>query len=122
MYRYAGWIVGERPIGGVTVDKSVLEGMDGLRTDTLSGASSPDPFIYTMTHDVDYNSGRMVWAYPAQYGECASFKDGLGVHAITDSYVLKTCTVDGVAYNCYVLRNYIANDEGTEYPQVFIGA
>jgi hypothetical protein len=62
MYRYAGWIVGERPIGGVTVDKSVLEGMDGLRTDTLSGASSPDQFIYTMTHDVDYNSGRMVWA------------------------------------------------------------
>jgi len=122
LYRYAGWIVGDRPIGLLTVNKEVLEGMDELRTDTLTGAGSPDPFVYTMTHDVDYNSGRIVWAYPAQYGTCASFKDGLGTHNILDTYVLKTCTIDGVEYNCYVLRTEIANDEGTEYPQVFIAS
>jgi len=122
LYRYAGWLIGNTPIGLVTMDKATLEGLDGLVTDTLTGASSPDPFIYTVTHNVDYDEGRIVWAYPAQYGTCAYFKDGLGNHAILDSYALKTCTVDGVEYNCYVLKTQFADDEGKQYPQVFIAS
>ena len=70
---------------------------------------------YTVTHDVDYNSGRPVWAYPSSYGNLTTFSNDVGSFPIGGTYTLKTCTIDGVPYNVYVQTDPIANDEGTVY-------
>lgn len=115
LYRYAGFIVGEDPIGLVQVNQTVLENLDDLQTDTIASAGTTGLLNYTVTHDVDYNSGRPVWAYPAQYGNLTKFKNDLGSFDIGNTYTLKTCTVNGVLYNVYVQTNPLANDEGTVY-------
>ena len=115
LYRYAGFIVGEDPIGLVQVNQTVLENLDDLQTDTIASAGTEGLLNYTVTHDVDYNSGRPVWAYPAQYGNLLKFKNDLGSFDIGNTYTLKTCTVNGVLYNVYVQTNPLANDEGTVY-------
>ena len=115
LYRYAGWIVGERAIGLINPDKAMLEAMDDLQTDTIATAGTEGMLNYTVTHDVDYDSGRPVWAYPASYGTLTKFKNDLGAFNILDTYTLKTTTIDGVAYNVYVQTDPIANDEGTVY-------
>ena len=118
--RYAGWYVGaEAP---ATLTASDITGLDGLYTDELKTAGSPDPFVYTITADVVENSGCIVWAYPSEYGTCSKFKDGLGEHAITDSYVLKTVEIGGVEYNVYIMETGTTGEVGEELAQVFIAS
>lgn len=118
--RYAGWYVGaEAPD---TLTAADITSLDGLYTDEGKEAGSPDPFAYEITADVVENSGCIVWAYPAEYGACSKFKDGLGEHAITDSYVLKTVEINGVEYNVYIMETGTTGEVGEELPQVFIAA
>lgn len=118
--RYAGWYVGaEAP---ATLTASDITSLDGLYTDEGKTAGSPDPFVYTITADVVENSGCIVWAYPSEYGTCSKFKDGLGEHAITDSYVLKTVEINGVEYNVYIMETGTTGEVGEELAQVFIAA
>lgn len=118
--RYAGWYVGaEAP---ATLTATDITGLDGLYTDEGKTPSSPDPFVFTITEDVVTNSGCITWAYPAEYGTVAKFKDGLGEHAITDSYVLKTVEINGVEYNVYIMETGTTGEVGEELPQVFIAA
>lgn len=118
--RYAGWYVGAAAPETLTAND--ITNLDGLYTDELKTAGSPDPFVYTVTQDVFDNSGCIVWAYPSEYGTVSKFKDGLGEHAITDSYVLKTVTINDVEYNVYILETGTTGEVGEEIPQVFIAS
>ena len=116
--RYAGWYVGATP--PATLTESDITGLDGLYTDELTEASSPDPFSFVVTENVAEESGCIVWAYPAEYGDVTKFKDGLGTHDISDSYLKKEVTINDVAYNVYILDGGTGGEVGEEIPQVFI--
>ena len=118
--RYAGWYVGA--VAPETLTASDITGLNSLYTDELKTAGSPDPFVYTITEQVVQDSGCVVWAYPSEYGTCSKFKDGLGEHAITDSYVLKTVEISGVEYNVYIMETGTTGEVGEELPQVFIAS
>lgn len=115
LYRYAGWITGDKPIGYYNPNKAMLEGMEDLQKDTLTGASSPESLTFTATQVCEDDCGRPTWAYPSSYGPVTEFKDGLGWHPINEAYTLKTCTVDGVEYNCYIMTTYMVPDVGDTY-------
>ena len=57
----------------------------------------------------DYNGGRVVWAYPASFGDITSYVQNGSVQAITNSFTKLTNTVDGVLYNVYVLSDWVAS-------------
>lgn len=117
---FAGWYISDQmDISSKEWTQEDLENLSGLDTGVASSANSPtNPYIYTCTAAVD-DGGRMVWAYPASFGKVNYFTDGLGKHAITDSYTNRQCTVNGVEYEIYYLTTPLSDDEGAQYPQTF---
>ena len=59
------------------------------------------------------NGGRAVYAYPASLGDLTSYIQNSSVQAIGNSFDKLVNTVNGVEYNCYVLRNSVAPSSGT---------
>ncbi len=118
--RYAGWYIGTVSPASLTADD--ITGLNGLYTDELKTAGSPDPFSFVITQQVYDNSGCVTWAYPAEYGEVSKFKDGLGEHDITDSYKKLSVTINDVEYNVYIMIDGTTGEIGEELPQVFIAA
>ena len=119
--RYAGWVVNSRPIGGITFDKALLEGMEDLQTDTIADKATPANFKFTGTAGSTSNA-RPTWAYPAQYGDCTEYYNGLGWTSLTSAesdFTLKTADIDGVTYNIYIMTNKMAPDVGDEFPWPF---
>lgn len=119
--RYAGWVVNSRPIGGITFDKALLEGMEDLQTDTVADKATPANFKFTGTAGSTSNA-RPTWAYPAQYGDCTEYYNGLGWTSLTSAesdFTLKTADIDGVTYNIYIMTNKMAPDVGDEFPWPF---
>lgn len=48
--------------------------------------------------------GKLLYAYPASYGDLTSIKDANNFEYIT-SYTKSTVTIDGVSYNCYLMTD-----------------
>ena len=117
--RYAGWVVNSRPVGGITFDKALLEGMEDLQTDTVADKASPAGFKYTGTAGTSIGNSRPTWAYPAQYGECTEVWNGLSWSPATEDYTLKQVDIDGVPYNIYIMTTKMVGDVGQEYPWPF---
>lgn len=118
---YKGWWGNvDDPLTALT--KADLKGLKNLEQAEATKADSPNPNIYTFPDSLYPNGGRIVWAYPAEFGEINYFTDGLGKHNITDSYTKQTLTIGDVPYFIYVLTDPIAPDAGDEYPVVFTQA
>jgi len=117
--RYAGWVVNSKPVGGITFDKALLEGMEDLQTDTVADKASPSGFKYTGTAGTSVGNSRPTWAYPAQYGECTEVWNGLSWSPATEDYTLKQVDIDGVPYNIYIMTTKMVGDVGQEYPWPF---
>lgn len=115
---YKGWWgnVAE-PLTALT--KADLKGLKNLEQAEATKADSPNPNIYTFPDSLYPNGGRVVWAYPAEFGEINYFTDGLGKHNIMDSYTKQTLTIGDVPYYIYVLTDPIAPDAGDEFGVVF---
>lgn len=119
--RYAGWIINSRPIGGITFDKALLEGMEDLQTDTVASKETPANFKFTGTAGSTSNA-RPTWAYPAQYGNCTEYFNGLGWTSLTSpdsDFSSLTADIDGVTYNIYTMTTKMAPNVGEEYPWPF---
>lgn len=122
---YCGWLVAkdDNPVSSIT-EEQVL-GLSGSFSGKATGTDSPDPTIYVTPADCDpaqdptSHGGRITYAYPAKFGDCSFFTDGLGKHAILDSYTALTCEIAGTNYRVYVLTDAITPDVGDEYPQRF---
>lgn len=117
--RYAGWVVNSRPVGGITFNKALLEGMEDLQTDTVADKACPSGFKYTGTAGTSVGNSRPTWAYPAQYGECTEVWNGLSWSPATEDYTLKQVDIDGVLYNIYIMTTKMVGDVGQEYPWPF---
>lgn len=117
--RYAGWVVNSRPVGGITFNKALLEGMEDLQTDTVADKACPSGFKYTGTAGTSVGNSRPTWAYPAQYGECTEVWNGLSWSPATEDYTLKQVDIDGVPYNIYIMTTKMVGDVGQEYPWPF---
>lgn len=115
--RYSGWYMSAEsaPFGLTATD---IKGLSNLVTDELTTCDSPDPFIHVAPAGAD-DGCHVVWCYPASYGECNYFTDGLGKHALLDSFTKEELTINDVEYIAYILTDPIAPDEGDEYPMVF---
>lgn len=105
-----------------TITANELKHLGNMEQAEATKADSPNPNIYTFPEEYYPNGGRIVWAYPAEFGEINYFTDGLGKHNITDSYTKQTVTVNDIVYFAYVLTDPIAPDAGDEYPVVFTQA
>jgi LysM repeat protein len=117
--RYAGWVVNSRPVGGITFNKALLEGMEDLQTDTVADKACPSGFKYTGTAGTSVGNSRPTWAYPAQYGECTEVWNGLSWSPATEDYTLKQVDIDGIPYNIYIMTTKMVGDVGQEYPWPF---
>ena len=102
-----------------TITAAELKHLANLEQAEATKADSPDPNIYTFPEELYPDGGRIVWAYPAEFGELNYFTDGLGKHSISDSYTKQEVTVGNIDYFPYVLTDPIAPDAGDEYPVVF---
>ena len=115
---YKGWLLGNSEIEAL--DESDILGMAGLETGTTESASSPNPNVYTAPEGILPDGGRIVWAYPAIFGKVTQYIDGLGEHAIGDSYTNVQVTVNGVPLEVYFLTTSITPDVSEEIGQVFV--
>lgn len=55
-------------------------------------------------NNISMTYGKLLYAYPASYGNLTSIKDGNNFEYI-NSYTKSTVNVNGVAYNCYLLTD-----------------
>ena len=55
-------------------------------------------------NNISMTYGKLLYAYPASYGDLTSIKDANNFEYIT-SYTKSTVTIDGVSYNCYLLTD-----------------
>lgn len=119
--RYAGWVINNRPIGGITFNKALLEGMEDLQTDTVASKETPANFKFTGTAGSTSNA-RPTWAYPAQYGNCTEYFNGIGWTSLASAdsdFSSLTADIDGVTYNIYIMTTRMAPNVGEEYPWPF---
>ena len=116
---YKGWVLGDDAEVPTLNEESIL-GMAGLETGEADSANSPNPNVYTAPEGITPDGGRIVWAYPAMFGKVTKFIDGIGEHAIGDSYTNVQVTVKGIPLEVYILTTSVTPDVGEEYPQVFV--
>lgn len=81
-------------ISGNTVDETIISGL-------TSNLNSKKAFTY---NNITLNNERIVYLYPASFGNLTSIKDANGFEYL-NSYVKSTITIDSVSYNCYMLEN-----------------
>ena len=55
-------------------------------------------------NNISMTYGKLLYAYPASYGDLTSIKDANNFEYIT-SYTKSTVTIDGVSYNCYLMTD-----------------
>ena len=55
-------------------------------------------------NNISMTYGKLLYAYPASYGDLTSIKDGNNFEYI-NSYTKSTVTIDGVSYNCYLMTD-----------------
>ena len=54
-----------------------------------------------------------VYAYPAYFGDLTSIVDGNG-YEVLNSYDMTKVTLNGVQYNCYLLRMEVSQTDVTQ--------
>lgn len=67
---------------------------------------------YTKT-GITATYNKLLYAYPAEYGDLTSIKDGNNFEYI-NSYTKSTVTIGGVSYNCYLLTEAVGLDNFTQ--------
>ena len=55
-------------------------------------------FVYD---NINFDFGKVVYAYPASFGNLSSIKDVVNNINYTNSFSKTTVTIDGITYNCY---------------------
>lgn len=67
---------------------------------------------YTKTN-ISITNQKICFAYPAYFGELTSIVDGNG-YEVLNSYELSTVTLNGISYNCYLLRTEVSQTDVTQ--------
>ena len=116
---YKGWWDNVETEEGTaeTITATEVTHLEGISVGEATSCDTPDPNIYTVPEN--FEGGRIVWAYPKEFGACTKFKDSLGTHDIADSYTQVELEIKGIEYYVYVLTDPISTTPGTEYDVVF---
>jgi hypothetical protein len=85
--------------GVVPADWSTSDGFSTL-TSSLIGDKS------LQKSNINIENGKIVYAYPADFNELTSVKDGNG-YEVLSSYELIKVQLNDISYNCYLLANAV---------------